>query len=136
MKTYFVRIKDARPEVGIFEVVDSKFFYTSMPCNIVDAVGGAVDGGELFHKDLLKQAYYDDAISDEAKKKIAKNDFNNWLAFPRGRVYYIVAEDRYYVMMHPSLNTAEIRNDIINSFRLPRNKIVWTTDQEYSELSE
>ena len=53
-----------------------------------------------------------------------------------GYVYYVVAEDRYYVTMHPSLNTANVRNDIINFFHLPRNKIVWTTDAEYMEASE
>ena len=131
------KLKDARPEVGIFEVVDGVFFYSSVPMEPTHAIGGAVDGGYLFHKDLLKEfAYENPNVSEESKAKIAKGGFSNWRAFPRGRVYYIVPEDRYYVTMHPSLNTPEYRNDIINSFRLPREKIVWTTDPEYSTLSE
>lgn len=125
-------IHDARPEIGIFEVVDGIFFYDSTACDPAYAVGGTVDGGQFFHKDLLKnQVYPDPRISKETKEKIAKNSFSNWRAFPRGRVYYSVPEDSYYVTMHPSLNTPEYRNDIVNSFRLPRNKIVWTTDPEY-----
>jgi len=130
-------LKDARPEVGIFEVVDGVFFYASSPADPVYAVGGTVDGGHLFHRDLMKEyAYKNPNISEESKAKIAKNGFQNWRAFPRGRVYYSVPEDKYYVTLHPSLYNPQTRNDIINSFRLPRNKIVWTTDPEYSELSE
>lgn len=130
-------LRDARPEVGIFEVVDGIFFYASSPADPTFAVGGTVDAGHLFHRDLMREeAYNNPSVSEESKKKIAANGFKNWRAFPRGRVYYVVPEDRYYVTFHPSLNKPEIRNDIINSFHLPRNKIVWTTDPEYSSLSE
>lgn len=136
-KTIKATLKDSRPEVGIFEVVDGIFFYSSEEADPALAVGGTVDAGNLFHRDLLREyAYKNPNVTEESKAKIAKNNFNNWRAFPRGRVYYVVPEDRYYVALHPSLYTPETRNDIINSFRLPRNKIVWTTDPEYSSISE
>lgn len=130
-------LKDARPEIGIFEVVDGIFFYASSPCEPYLAVAGTVDGGHLFHRDLMKQeAYNHPSVSEKSKAKIAENNFQNWRAFPRGRVYYVVPEDRYYVSLHPSLFTPRYKNDIINSFHLPRDKIVWTTDPEYMEVSE
>lgn len=130
-------IHDSRPEVGIFEVVDGVFFYDSTVCDPLYAVSNTVDGGQFFHRDLLKnQAYVDPRVSEGSKEKIAKGGFSNWRAFPRGRVYYKVDEDKYYVTMHPSLNTREIRQKIGESFHLPPDKIAWTTDEEYSSLTQ
>ena len=86
-----ITIKDEKPQVGIFELLDNTLCCLSQEMNPIDAVGGAVDAGNLFHRDLCRQALKTENLSTRTKDIInSQREF--WTKFPRGRVWYSVDE--------------------------------------------
>lgn len=126
-------IEDAKPQVGIFELIDNVLLYDSIDMNVADVVGGAVDAGRLFHADLVKQAMYIPQISDKTKEELKKYHFQNWRKWPRGRVWYKVDTDKFYISScREFLTNSRLVQDVMRKFSLPQNKVVLVVDAFYS----
>lgn len=126
------KIKDAKPQVGIFELLDDRLYFMTQDMNKSDAVGGAVDAGNLFHRDLCKQILSTGVLSKDTQNNINKGG-PFWLRFPRGRVWYSVPEDTYYISSCKQIVTnSDLVNDIISVFSLPKNKTQPLIDSDYN----
>lgn len=125
-------VKDKKPQVGIFELVDNKLYYLTQDMQISDAIGGAVDGGNLFHRDLCKLILLEGNLSEESTK-IMNSSGPFWMKFPRGRVWYSVPEKTYYISSCKEILTnLNLVDDIVSEFALTQNKIQLLLDSDYT----
>ena len=92
-------IKDHKPEVGIFEIVDNVFLKDSEDYQLYSEVGEFFDGTvPHLHttdiKTLVNQSSY---ISDKTKQ-LFKDNPNAYLNYPRGRVDFNTKTRKFHIM--------------------------------------
>lgn len=125
-------IKDAKPQVGIFEYIDDKLYIISRDVDFSKANNICDDAGEFFHKDLVKNII--SLCSKEAKEKY--NSIHNkegFLLFPRGRVCYNFNNDKYEIFGEKNIiMNSNIRQTIMRKFSLPTNKVCFYIDNFYN----
>lgn len=125
-------IKDARPQVGIFEYIDDKLYAVTREVDYSKSANGVDDAGEYFHTDLVRNVI--SSCSKEAQEKYKKVSNNNgFLLFPRGRVCYDFSNDKYQIFGESSIiGNANVRQTIARKFSLPMNKVVFYKDPFYN----
>ena len=132
MKAFRVTIKDSKPQVGIFEIVDGTLYPVTEDLDVTKAVGGSVDAGHLFHRDLCREIAKMPEISEESRRILNSGRQAVWQKFPRGRVWYNVPDDKFYVSSDRSVLTNQKHvAEIMEAFSLPRNKTQLLVDGAY-----
>lgn len=129
-----MKIKDAKPQVGIFEIVEGKMLSDTEDTQETSESGRYFDGINLrFHKDVVKTLVaYHPNISKETKAKFASNPAE-YLKYPRGRIDYDTVDKKWSIMSSRDVLT---NNDLIElitrEFNLPplaSGKIVLEADE-------
>lgn len=94
-----MKIIDAKPQVGIFEIVEDVFLKDTEDAQGIDQGGGFFNGYvlHLHEQEIRVQVKYTDSISKETKEKFANNR-GEYLHWPRGRVDFNVREGKYHIM--------------------------------------
>ena len=122
-------IEESRePEIGIFYIIGNELLIDSVPVREVPAQGGYKVFDKI-HK-IWWQEIQRELISFKALTK-----GRNYNYYPRGRVTYIVHEDRYYVLLDKAIlkNKKKVDN-IVKSFKLPYGKYEIQQDSHYNCL--
>jgi hypothetical protein len=94
-----MKIIDAKPQVGIFEIVEGVFLKDTEDAQPIDQGGGFFDGliRHYHEQEVRVQVKYAPNISQQTKEKFAKNR-GEYLHWPRGRVDFNVKDGKYYIM--------------------------------------
>ena len=131
MSTYKVTIKDSKPQVGIFEIVDNILLIDSEDTQTVGK--GFFDGTNHQHvQDIKRLVAHHPHISEETKAKFASNP-NEYLNWPRGRVDYDRDEGKWHIMSSSTiLSNATYVELLTRAFHLPpylSGKIILEADE-------
>lgn len=120
-----MKIKDMKPQVGIFEIIDNNMFVISREVDYSKMRYTYDDAVEYFHMDLVKAIISSCSKKAQEKYKSVRQGFR---AFPRGSVCYNFSNDKYEV--YGSRKALNRRNTeiIMRKFNLPRNKTVFYID--------
>lgn len=125
-------IKDTKPQVGIFEIVEDILLLETEDVQNIDQGGGMFDGltPHLHSIDITNQVLNHPNISQETKAKFAK-DRKEYTRYPRGRVDYDINRGTYSIMAaYRFFNDANIER-ITRAFHLPpyaTGKIILESD--------
>ena len=123
-----MKIKDMKPQVGIFEIIDGNVYVVSRDVDFSKVHNISDDAGEYFHEDLVKHVI--SKCSKEAQDKY-KSMRQGFLAFPRGRVCYNFNNDVYQVFGSREAVSGKNGEVIMRKFSLPRNKTTFYIDSYY-----
>lgn len=123
-----MKIKDIKPQVGIFEIIDENVYILSREVDYSKMNQVSDDAGEYFHTDLVKNVI--SRCSKEAQEKY-KSIKQGFLAFPRGRVCYNFNNDKYEIFGSKEALSNGRTETIMRKFSLPRNKTVIFIDPYY-----
>ena len=113
-------IKDNKPEVGIFEIVEGQFLMDGEEVSRYGAVGDFFSGTNphLHAQDIKVLVKYNDHISEETKKRFNDNP-QEYLKYPRGRVDYNIKTGQYHIMSSSDFFTQENVEAVTRAFHLP-----------------
>ena len=124
-------IKDMKPSVGIFSLVDGELYCLEAPIEDLAPINGMYDAGKLFHIDLLKQIPDMNPNLNEDLKKELKSVTHPY-DYPRGRVCYNINNDQYLVFTCEEIARNEYyKQTIMRKFHLPVSKTVFYIDDFY-----
>lgn len=130
-KTYAVKIKDSKPQVGIFEIVEGELLIDSEDTQQI--ASGFFDGLNHRHdQDVKRLVKHSSRISDKTKARFEANpaEYLNW---PRGRVDYDCDEKKWHIMASAKLlNDGAAVEKIARAFYLPpmlSGKLVLEADE-------
>ena len=125
-----MKIKDMKPQVGIFEIIDGKFYVLSREVDYSKMNNISDDAGEYFHKYLVKNIISRCSKEAQEKYKSVKQD-EGFLVFPRGRVCYNFNNDKYLVCGSRKALSGNNTETIMRLFSLPRSKTQFYVDAFY-----
>ena len=134
-----MKIKDAKPQVGIFEIVENVFIKETEDTEEVSDTGRFFDGYDPhYHKDVIKLYVNQyNNISEETKAKFKSNP-NEYLKHPRGRVDYDTVDKKWSIMSSRDvLSDDGLLERITREFNLPpvaSGKIVLEADEGHYGL--
>ena len=134
-----IKLKDKRPMIGIFEIVDDEVLLDIEEADFSKAVNGVIDGGHLFHRDLIRYYKDDPNISKETREFINNNLRNPNLheAFPRGRICYNLDTGHYEVYSTEEvLKDNALMNEILRRCGIPGNKVEAFVDNFHYQLKK
>ena len=139
MTRFRIKLKDAKPQVGIFEVIDDEIGVMSDLIENLPMQNGIVDGGILFHRDLVRKMYAtsDAKIYPETREFIKKNYNNPNLhrCFPRGRLCYNKNERCLELYANEeTLRNEELINRILAEFDALGYKVKSYVDEQHYNL--
>lgn len=128
-----LNIIDAKPQVGIFEIVDDILLTDTEDVSTFSKSGEYFDGfnPHLHQTDIRPLVLNNSLISKETKLKF-KNNYNEYLNYPRGRVDYNTKTGEYHIMAAKNFFTMTNIEKITRAFHLPpysSNKIVLEADE-------
>ena len=123
-----MKIKDMKPQVGIFEIIDGNVYVVSREVDYSKINNISDDAGEYFHEDLTKRVI--SKCSKEAQEKY-KSVRQGFLAFPRGRVCYNFNNDKFEIFGGREALSGRNVETIMRKFSLPRNKTIAYVDSFY-----
>ena len=91
-------IRDAKPQVGIFEIVDGVFLMDSED-TLENWSNGYFDGTVMHRhdQDIKTQVKYSPYVSEKTKEKF-RSDPREYLRWQRGRVDYDPHEKKWHIM--------------------------------------
>ena len=115
-----IKIKDSKPEVGIFELVEGQLLIDGEEVSRYGAAGDFFSGTRphLHAQDIKTLVKYNPSISAETKAKFEK-DPREYLRYLRGRVDYNVKTGQYHIMSSRSFFTQENIEMVTRAFHLP-----------------
>lgn len=115
-----MKIKDAKPQVGIFEIVENYLLTDTEDVQAVSESGDIFDGTtpHLHMNDVKRLVIAHPSISEETKQKFLNNK-NEYLKYPRGRVDYNTKTDVYTIMASPGLLNPRTVEILTRAFHLP-----------------
>lgn len=119
-KIYKVKVKDARPEVGIFEIVENVFLKDTEATQSLK-IAGNVFSGEHLHlhaNDVKRLVAASNNISKETKSRFASNP-SEYLNWPRGRVDYDIDTGHWTIMASKKFFSSETIERVTREFHLP-----------------
>ena len=124
-------IKDAKPQVGIFEIVDNNILIDSEDVDI-NYQGEYFDGHtpHLHANDIKVHVEANPYISQDTQDFFRSNP-NAYLYYPRGRVDYNTKDGTYHIMAAKKFFTQLSVEQITREFHLPpyaSGKIVLEAD--------
>jgi hypothetical protein len=114
-------IKDAKPQVGIFEIVENVFLKDTEDTQMVSDTGRYFDGYDAhFHKDVIKLLVRNNSqISDKTKQQFLNNR-DEYLKWPRGRIDYDTIDKTWTIMSSRDvLMNSDLVERITREFNLP-----------------
>ena len=115
-------LKESRaPMVSTFWYIDGAFYGDEIPWRDGDQYGYFIQSPED-HINLWRDYQ---RIVPEFKKV-------DYTYYPRGRVMMNTKIKKYVVCCDKCLLTDEIKKEIISHFNLPRDAVVWDTDEHYT----
>lgn len=128
-------IKDAKPQVGIFEIVDDVLLLDTEDVANIDQGMGMFDGltPHLHASDIRPQVLSHPEISAETKKKFENNP-GEYLKYPRGRVDYDTRNGTYSIMAAYKFFNEQNVERISRAFHLPpyaTGKIILEADDNH-----
>lgn len=129
-----MKIKDAKPLIGIFYIIDNQIYSFKGEIEEFNEVNEVYDAGRLFHIDLLKEIpNMNPKLSEDIKDKCLEGSRSkHHEIYPRGRVCYDINNDRYEVFANPELlNDTNNLTLIGRDFHLPANKTIFYKDDYY-----
>ena len=125
MKAYKVRVRDAGPKVGPFFIIGDEIY--AAPVDLSDAeeyagtYNNTVSHNSLYYKSIAPQLGF--------------SQKTEWEMYPRGRVVAKTMSNgtkKFYVFMDKCLfNRPNVKQKIIEEFRLFQGEPVWKTDSHY-----
>lgn len=120
--------------IGIYEIIDNQLYVLLDSIDEEKAVNDVIDGGYLFHIDLVKLIVknYNKFLTSKTLNEIKKSNYKNWTSYPRGRITYDIKEKKFTIWGPLIiLKNKDIVNKIINEFNLPNDKLILCEDIEY-----
>ena len=114
------RVLDMKPQVGIFEIVEGKLLIDTEDVQPVSNAGDffSGEGLHLHQVDVKRQVLNHLGISEETKEKF-RNNPNEYLKYPRGRVDYDTKNKKYWIMCSEKFITNENIEKVLRAFYLP-----------------
>ena len=103
-----LQVKDTKPQVGIFEIVENQWLTSTEDVQNVSESGDYFDGIDLhLHAyEIPKLVQFNSNISNETKGKFKSNKYA-YLDYPRGRVDYNTKDKTYHIMADKKFFTVE-----------------------------
>ena len=114
------RFVDAKPQVGIFEIVDDILLLDTEDVQPISHSGDFFDGlhTHLHEQDVKTLVKYNSSISEKTKELFASNRYA-YLNYPRGRVDYNTKTKKYHIMASKKFFTTPNIERITRAFHLP-----------------
>lgn len=130
-----IEIIDAKPQVGIFEIVENVFLKETEDVQPYSTTGEFFDGTDLHMHSYVIPTLVENSnyISEETKDKFKKNR-NEYLNYPRGRVDYNTKTHKYHIMSSRKFFTEENIERVTREFHLPpysSNNVVLESDENH-----
>ena len=115
-----MKVKDNKPEVGIFEIVEGQMLIDSEEVSRYGAAGDFFSGTRphLHANDIKTLVKYNSNISEETKNRF-NSDPKEYLRYPRGRVDYNVKTGQYHIMSSSDFFNQENVEKVTRAFHLP-----------------
>lgn len=115
-----MKVRDAKPEVGIFEIVENIFLKDSEPIRPFSPSGRYFEGLTPHrHKDDIKVHVRNSPyVSEKTKAKFAANP-DEYLNWPRGRVDYDTQDKVWTIMTAAKFFNGENVERVTREFHLP-----------------
>lgn len=127
-----MEIKDAKPQVGIFELVDGQLLIDSEDVQTDKRAGEYFSGiNPHLHAQSVKTMVAYSNVDENIKRRFRENR-NEYLFYPRGRVDYNTKTGQYHIMSSRKFFTEENVENITRAFHLPpysSGKIVLEADE-------
>lgn len=115
-----MKIRDMKPQVGIFEIVDGVMLSDTEDTSDVSAAGRYFSGDQLhLHAQVVKTLVkHAEGISQESKAKFER-DAAEYLKHPRGRVDYDTVDREWHIMAARRFFTPANVELVTREFHLP-----------------
>lgn len=114
-----LQIKDAKPQVGIFEIIDGQVLVESEDVQQFSNAGDIFSGNGIhLHAQSVKTMVAYSNVNEEIKKKFKLNR-NEYLKYPRGRVDYNTKTKTFTIMSNKDFFTVKNVELITRAFNLP-----------------
>ena len=128
-------IKDRKPQVGIFEIVEGYWLIDTEEVQPISKAGVFFEGEtpHLHMNEVKRQVQVHPNIS-ETTKELFRKDRNAYLKYPRGRVDYNTETKNYHIMASRKFYTNENVETVLRLFNLPSygtGKIVLEADENH-----
>lgn len=135
---YKIKIKDSTPCVGIFELIDDAIGVMCDTIYNLPEVNGVIDGGQFFHRDLVKMMINNYGGISEKTLNVIKKNINNpdlHRYFPRGRVCYNTKLKTFEIYSNEMLlKDEELVRRILEEFDIKGYKIQGYVDNFHYSL--
>lgn len=115
-----MKIKDTRPQVGIFEIVDGVMLSDTEDTSDVSMSGRYFSGNQLhLHAQVVKTLVkHAEGVKPETKAKF-ESDSAEYLKWPRGRVDYDIVDKEWHIMAAKKFFTVANVELVTREFHLP-----------------
>lgn len=126
-------IKDTRPQVGIFEIVDGYLLLDTEDYQTISHSGDFFDGTvlHLHEQEVKNQVRNHPNISEETKAYFRINR-GAYLEYPRGRVDYNTKTGKFHLMASQKFFKEQDVERVLRAFYLPpksSDKLVFEADE-------
>jgi len=124
------KIRDSKPQVGIFELIDDKLLMVTDDVQTFANNGPFYSGEQVYlHYDMMPKLVEQSNLSDDIKAAFKKNK-QEYEKYPRGRVDYNTVDDQFYILSSKDfLMNKDNLMRVIRYFSLPANKVVLQADE-------
>ena len=130
-----MKIRDTKPQVGIFEIVEGAMLSHTEDTSDISHSGRYFSGSSLhLHaQDIKTLVKYAPGISAETKQRFER-DAAEYLRWPRGRVDYDTVDREWHIMAAKKFFTQQNVEAVAREFHLPpyaSGKIVLEADDSH-----